>query len=127
MEKQVKLLQAQYVRVLEDEINELNPHEWVMAGPVTLSTFSVGHIEFMYVATMVRPEGYVTQEQKAKLKAQEERLKDLYANMEDALTALELTTGADCSKADYEKASTNADNADKAIKSYRKSIGQIPI
>jgi hypothetical protein len=122
VEKKVKLMQAQYVRVLEDEINELNPHEWVMAGPVTLATFSVGHIEFMYVATMVRPEGYVTQEQKDKLKAQEEMLQELYASMEDALTALELTTGAD-----HIEASINADNAHTAIRSYKKSIGQILI
>jgi hypothetical protein len=58
VEKKVKLMQAQYIGVLENEINGLNPDEWVMAGPVTLSTFSVGRIEFMYVATMVRPEGY---------------------------------------------------------------------
>lgn len=62
MEKKVKLMQAQYIGVLENEINGLNPDEWVMAGPVTLSTFSVGRIEFMYVATMIRPEGYVPEE-----------------------------------------------------------------
>jgi hypothetical protein len=81
MHNQVKLMDAFSLKNLGKDINVLAPEDWVVQGNV--SAIVIGAVT-LYIATMVRPEGYLPPEQRKVIAEQQAELWRLYTEAETA-------------------------------------------
>jgi hypothetical protein len=62
MNKNVLLIESTSNSGIAYEINDLDPKDWVISGNVAIMNMGASVPIFVYLATMVRPEGYVPEE-----------------------------------------------------------------
>jgi hypothetical protein len=128
MNKQVKLLQSFSQRDLEEDINDLDPKDWTIQGNVFAV---VAGASTKYIATMVRPEGYLPPEQRKLITEQGLELDRLYVEANVASDRVDAAIADDsdgyggmCLGREYGEAQVEFESIMNAISEFKKRIIQ---
>jgi hypothetical protein len=129
MNNQVKLMQSRNQNDLECAINNLDPKDWVMVGRVSAVVIDYNT---KYLVTMVRPEGYISEEDREHKAEQRAELVKLRSRMQlasakvtvaiDELPDSSIKSDGICTNSAYKIALKEFHDAHAAVAYFRSEV-----